>query len=107
MSPTAAAATNTTAGTTAAGPAGPAGRTGTAGTAGHTGTAGTGVPGSALGHVTFLGAGPGDPGLLTLRAVEALAHADVLVADGHVLDVVRTHARPGVDTAQPGDAEGS
>ena len=109
MSPTAAAATNTTADATSAGPAGPAGtagRTGTAGTAGHTGTAGTGVPGSALGHVTFLGAGPGDPGLLTLRAVEALAHADVLVGDQHVLDVVRTHARPGVDTAQPGDAEG-
>jgi uroporphyrinogen III methyltransferase / synthase len=48
------------------------------------------------GHVTFLGAGPGDPGLLTLRAVEALAHADVLVAEHEVLDVVRTHARPGV-----------
>ena len=32
------------------------------------------------GHVTFLGAGPGDPGLLTLRAVEALTNADVLVA---------------------------
>ncbi|BBC35643.1 Uroporphyrinogen-III synthase [Streptomyces graminofaciens] len=48
------------------------------------------------GHVTFLGAGPGDPGLLTLRAVEALANADVLVAEHDVLDVVRTHARAGV-----------
>jgi len=48
------------------------------------------------GHVTFLGAGPGDPGLLTLRAVEALASADVLVAEHEVLDVVRVHARPGV-----------
>ncbi|MFE4670380.1 uroporphyrinogen-III synthase [Streptomyces sp. NPDC056716] len=48
------------------------------------------------GHVTFLGAGPGDPGLLTLRAVEALGHADVLVAEHEVLDVVRVHARPGV-----------
>ncbi|MER6111790.1 uroporphyrinogen-III synthase [Streptomyces hirsutus] len=48
------------------------------------------------GHVTFLGAGPGDPGLLTLRAVEALANADVLVAEHEVLDVVRRHARQGV-----------
>ncbi|MFI1564971.1 uroporphyrinogen-III synthase [Streptomyces sp. NPDC020490] len=48
------------------------------------------------GHVTFLGAGPGDPGLLTLRAVEALANADVLVAEHDVLDVVRKHARQGV-----------
>lgn len=48
------------------------------------------------GHVTFLGAGPGDPGLLTLRAVEALARADVLVAEHEVLDVVRAHARSGV-----------
>ncbi|HSX97732.1 MAG TPA: SAM-dependent methyltransferase, partial [Streptomyces sp.] len=48
------------------------------------------------GHVTFLGAGPGDPGLLTLRAVEALANADVLIAEHDVLDVVRTHARAGV-----------
>ncbi|MBT2384407.1 bifunctional uroporphyrinogen-III C-methyltransferase/uroporphyrinogen-III synthase [Streptomyces sp. ISL-11] len=49
------------------------------------------------GHVTFLGAGPGDPGLLTLRAVEALAAADVLIADPQVLDVVRAHARAHVD----------
>ncbi|WP_112468376.1 uroporphyrinogen-III synthase [Streptomyces triticisoli] len=48
------------------------------------------------GQVTFLGAGPGDPGLLTLRAVEALAHADVLVGEREVLEVVRGHARQGV-----------
>lgn len=58
------------------------------------------------GHVTFLGAGPGDPGLLTLRAVEALTNADVLVAGHEVLDVVRVHARSGVavvdtDTESP------
>ncbi|MFC9942543.1 bifunctional uroporphyrinogen-III C-methyltransferase/uroporphyrinogen-III synthase [Streptomyces pratensis] len=52
------------------------------------------------GHVTFLGAGPGDPGLLTLRAVEALASADVLVAEPEVLDVVRCHARAGVSTPE-------
>lgn len=53
--------------------------------------------GTAHGHVTFLGAGPGDPGLLTLRAVEALARADVLVADPQVIEVVRVHVRAGVD----------
>lgn len=58
------------------------------------------------GHVTFLGAGPGDPGLLTLRAVEALAAADLLIGDPQVLDVVRTHARAGVDTAEPTSTEG-
>ncbi|MER7414746.1 MULTISPECIES: uroporphyrinogen-III synthase [Streptomyces] len=52
----------------------------------------------AHGHVTFLGAGPGDPGLLTLRAVEALAQADVLVADPRVHAVVRPHVRAGADT---------
>lgn len=52
------------------------------------------------GQVTFLGAGPGDPGLLTLRAVEALAGADVLIAEPDVLDVVRGHARAGVSTPE-------
>ncbi|MFI9100027.1 uroporphyrinogen-III synthase [Streptomyces fildesensis] len=67
----------------------------------------TAVHHSGLGHVTFLGAGPGDPGLLTLRAVEALAHADMLVGESHVLEVVRTHARADVGTAEPAAGEGA
>ncbi|CAL9523762.1 Siroheme synthase [Streptomyces sp. enrichment culture] len=61
----------------------------------------------AQGHVTFLGAGPGDPGLLTLRAVEALGQADVLVADPRVHEVVRAHTRPGVDTPLQPVADGA
>lgn len=65
-----------------------------------TGPAASDFPALSAGHVTFLGAGPGDPGLLTLRAVEALAGADVLVAEPDVLGVVRCHARAGVSTPE-------
>ena len=40
------------------------------------------------GRVILVGAGPGDPGLLTVRAVEALKACDVLVHDGLVDDRV-------------------
>ena len=33
------------------------------------------------GRVAFVGAGPGDPGLMTVRAAEYLAEADVVVID--------------------------
>jgi uroporphyrinogen III methyltransferase/synthase len=37
-----------------------------------------------LGRVTFVGAGPGDPGLLAVHAVDALRRADVVFADRSV-----------------------
>lgn len=47
------------------------------------------------GRVLLVGAGPGDPGLLTLKAADALARADVVVHDGLVDDAVLALANPG------------
>ncbi|MBT0570806.1 uroporphyrinogen-III C-methyltransferase [Curvibacter sp. CHRR-16] len=47
------------------------------------------------GSVTLVGAGPGDPGLLTLHAVQAIAQASVLLVDDLVNDTVLQHAAPG------------
>ena len=49
----------------------------------------------ARGRVILVGAGPGDPELLTLRAVDALRMADVVVHDGLIDDRVFDYVRPG------------
>ncbi|KQR68886.1 uroporphyrin-III methyltransferase [Rhizobium sp. Leaf384] len=54
-----------------------------------------GLPQMAPGAVWLVGAGPGDPGLLTLHAVNALRQADVIVHDALVDAACLSLARPG------------
>jgi uroporphyrin-III C-methyltransferase/precorrin-2 dehydrogenase/sirohydrochlorin ferrochelatase len=56
-----------------------------------TGSHAAGAP--APGRVQLIGCGPGDPDLLTVRAVQRIAAADVLVVDRLVGEGVLAHAR--------------
>ena len=51
------------------------------------------VPGRPAGSVALVGAGPGDPELLTLKAVRAIRRATVLLVDDLVGDGVLRYAR--------------
>lgn len=53
------------------------------------------LPAIEPGHVWLAGAGPGDPGLLTLLAAKALGEADVIVHDALVNEECLKLARPG------------
>ena len=50
-----------------------------------------------MGCVAFVGAGPGDPLLLTVRAQQLLAAADVVVHDADVPAAVLAEVRPGAE----------
>ena len=58
------------------------------------------------GKVWLVGAGPGDPELLTLRAVRAIGAADVLLVDDLVNPAVLAHAAPGARCVQVGKRGG-
>jgi uroporphyrin-III C-methyltransferase len=51
------------------------------------------TPASTLPRVTLVGAGPGDPELLTIKAVKAIRRATVLLVDDLVSDGVLRYAR--------------
>ncbi|MEO6714457.1 MAG: uroporphyrinogen-III C-methyltransferase [Mycobacteriales bacterium] len=54
------------------------------------------------GSVALVGAGPGDPGLLTLRGRDLLAQADVVVIDRLASPELLRHCRPGVEVVDAG-----
>jgi uroporphyrin-III C-methyltransferase len=54
------------------------------------------------GKVYLIGAGPGDPELMTLKAVRALAHCDVVLVDDLVHRGCLAHARPGARIMEVG-----
>ena len=52
--------------------------------------------------VFLVGAGPGDPELLTLKAVRALGAADVVLVDELVSRACLAHVRPGAKIIEVG-----
>jgi uroporphyrin-III C-methyltransferase len=66
-----------------------------AATGGTSGFGGLSLPRFRPGEVWLAGAGPGDPGLLTLHAANALSQADVILYDALVHDAVLRLANPG------------
>jgi uroporphyrin-III C-methyltransferase len=60
-----------------------------------------------IGKVFLVGAGPGDPELLTLAAVRALRAADVVLVDDLVNRAVLEHTRPGTRVIAVGKRGGS
>jgi uroporphyrinogen III methyltransferase/synthase len=55
-------------------------------------------------RVFLVGAGPGDPGLITVRGLECLRRADVVIHDRLVHDRLLRYARPGAELIDVGTA---
>jgi uroporphyrin-III C-methyltransferase len=65
-----------------------------------------GTPLVGNGKVTLVGAGPGDPELLTLKAVKAIGAATVLLVDDLVSDEIVAFAAPGARVVHVGKRGG-
>ncbi|HXU34781.1 MAG TPA: uroporphyrinogen-III C-methyltransferase [Blastocatellia bacterium] len=62
--------------------------------------------GESTGKVLLIGAGPGDPGLLTINAAKAIGAADVIVYDYLVNPEVLAHSRRGAELIYAGKRAG-
>jgi uroporphyrinogen III methyltransferase/synthase len=60
----------------------------------------------ATGRVSLVGAGPGDPGLLTLRGARLLSEADVVVYDHLIAGEILSHVREGATLRYAGKEGG-
>ncbi len=58
------------------------------------------------GFVSFVGAGPGDPELLTLKAIDRLRRADAVLYDDLSAGPILAYARPGADLVAVGKRAG-
>lgn len=58
------------------------------------------------GFVSFVGSGPGDPELLTLKAVDRLKRADAVLFDDLSAGAILSHARSGADLVGVGKRAG-
>ncbi|MEM6825003.1 MAG: uroporphyrinogen-III C-methyltransferase [Pseudomonadota bacterium] len=58
------------------------------------------------GFVSFVGSGPGDPELLTLKAVDRLGRADAVLFDDLSAGPILEHVRPGADLVGVGKRAG-
>lgn len=59
-----------------------------------------------FGHVTIAGAGPGDPGLITVAAAKALAEAEVVIFDALANPILLRTTRPGAILIDAGKRSG-
>jgi uroporphyrin-III C-methyltransferase len=64
------------------------------------------LPAFAPGSVWLAGAGPGDPGLVTVLGLHAIAEADVILYDALVNDALLAFAKPGAEHIYAGKRAG-